>query len=265
MSAALVLVDAHVHVYPGARACSLLDAAAGNFASAADHAGAGEWQGVLLLTETASDDWFGAVASGDDTVAGWTVERCARESCSIRASRQKQVLTIIAGRQIVTAERIEVHAFGTLARIRDGLPLRETVAAAWKAGAFVALPWGVGKWLGARGRMVEQLLRDAEFHSVLPADNGGRPWFWPERRFGLDSRPVLRGSDPLPLPGEEVRVGTSGVSFPGELDAEAPARDLLDRFRKLRREELRPYGPMERASRFFRNQLLLRLRKRNLT
>jgi hypothetical protein len=171
-------------------------------------------------------------------------------------------MTIVAGRQIVTAERLEVHALGTRAKFIDGADIRATLDAVHEAGALAVLPWGVGKWLGHRGRLVEAIFRSPATFNVHASDNGGRPGFWPEPRFALlRDRPLLCGSDPLPLPGEEYRAGGFGSWFEGALPADAPATALLERIAKMSTGELRAYGTAETASRFFRNQLLLRLRQ----
>ena len=68
---------------------------------------------------------------------------------------------VIAGRQIVSAERIEVLALGTRTQIPDGQPLAATIDAVRADGALAVLPWGFGKWWGARGRMVDAYLETA--------------------------------------------------------------------------------------------------------
>jgi len=260
----IILCDAHVHVYPGADVSGLLDAAAQNFKQAAARLGAREWRGVLMLTEVAGVDWFGSVAgaAGGCEVGAWRVTRSPAEPISLQANASGASMTIVAGRQIVTAERLEVHALGTCAHIADGADIHVTLDAVRQTGALVVLPWGVGKWLGTRGRLVEAVFRSQAALNVYAADNGGRPAFWPERRFELlHDRPLLRGSDPLPLPGEEYRVGGFGSWFAGSLSADTPAASLRALVAKLPAGELHAYGSAETASRFFRNQLLLRWRR----
>ena len=231
MNDRIVLLDAHVHVYPGVDVAGLLTAAARHFALAAQRIGAREWQGVLMLTEVAGVDWFGSVAhtEGGCEFGAWRVIRSPSETISLQASTHDMRITIVAGRQIVTAERIEVHALGiqtvgTQTELADGADLQATLNAVYQSGALAVLPWGVGKWLGVRGRLVATALQSRAASNVYAADNGGRPAFWPERRFALaQNRPLLRGSDPLPLCGEEYRAGSFGSWFTGSLPADAPA------------------------------------------
>jgi hypothetical protein len=262
MSSTHVLLDAHVHVYPQFNAAGLLTAAARNFRAAAARLGAPTWQAYLLLTETARDHWFdtAAGAPAQSGLDGWQLRLRDHCDASMEAVRGEDRLVIVAGRQIVTAERLELHAIGTRMRFADGLPARATLAEIAASGALALLPWGVGKWLGARRSIAERLLRSevAELRA-LPADNGGRPWFWPERLLAVGKGPLLRGSDPLPLRGQETRAGQSGCWYEAAGTGSLKARELVGCLRQLTRPELHSYGPDESLLRFFRNQLALRL------
>lgn len=259
----ITLVDAHVHVYPGADVPRLLTSAAMNFASAAKSLDAESWQASLLLTETAAVDWFDTMAAaGERTLGEWRLTFAAHDPVSLKATGPLGVLRIVAGRQIVTAEKIEVHAFGTRAKFVDGIDARTTLKTVSQSGAMAALPWGVGKWVGARGGLVEDLLKSSPPRTLFVADNGGRPGIWSDRRLAIADQPVLRGSDPLPLPGEERRVGESGIWLEGVLPDTATASDLLERISSASPAAVYFYGPTENIFRFVRNQLLLRTAKR---
>jgi hypothetical protein len=180
----------------------------------------------------------------------------------LEAQRGDCSLHIVAGRQIVTAERIEVHALAMRQTIADGQTLRATLEEVRASDALVVLPWGVGKWLGRRGRLVAEALA-ADLGTVWLSDNGGRPWFWRDAllaRAPAAGRPVLRGSDPLPLPGEERRVGSFGCWLRGSV---ATAAALIARIRSSTPADLHPYGNSESLARFLRNQSALRLRRRD--
>ena len=115
---AVTVVDAHVHVHPGTDARALLDSAARNLAAVATEIGAQTWQGVLMLAEMRGADWFGATRRGAPQTPGWSIEPVADDAASLSATRPGVELTIIAGRQIVTAEGIEVLALATTAEYR---------------------------------------------------------------------------------------------------------------------------------------------------
>jgi hypothetical protein len=267
MSRQVVLVDAHVHVYPGADVPGLLSAAARNFRAAAEGVGAAGWHGVLLLTEVATANWFESVASPARTTSAgpWTMTWSPEDPAALKVSDDQTTMTVVAGRQIVTAERLEVHAFGTRAEFPEGRSAQDTLQAVQDAGAIAALPWGVGKWLGERGRLVERLLTTATARRVFAADNAGRPSFWHERRLSLRvDQPVFRGSDPLPLVAEEYRVGKFGSWMEGSLAPHETATLFLGRLSRLPPSQLRPYGRPASIAQFLRNQTMLRLQKHGL-
>jgi hypothetical protein len=264
-SAPITLIDAHVHIYPCADAASLLSAAASNLRRAANRVGATAWHGVLFLTEVAGTSWFSTVAGspGGRMFGEWRVTGAPQDPLSLEALRDGEKLQIVAGRQIVTRENVEVHALGTRHIIPDGLELIMTLRQVREAGALAVLPWGVGKWLGERGRLVASTV-DADSAGLYVSDNAGRPWFWRDpilMRMRSIRRPVLRGSDPLPLAGEELQVGQFGSWFSGVPPAGATAGAIIERIRSSRAGELQDFGNSESAGRFLRNQLLLRVKR----
>ncbi len=263
----MILVDAHVHVHPVANVAGLFDAAARNFSTAAKQLHAARWQGVLLLTEMAQMDWFQSVADKPvpEQCGDWLLSRIPGEAVCLRATSSDASLIVVAGRQIVTTEGIEVLALGTTTRIADRQSLDATLEAVRKVQAIAVLPWGVGKWLGRRGELVASALRNAASQQLFAGDNSGRPYFWPRPKvFELaesQGRPVLPGTDPLPLPDAEQRVGATGFWLDGQLPEDAPWRVLLTRLLAATSAEVRPYGTRESMGRFFHSQLALRMSK----
>jgi hypothetical protein len=169
---------------------------------------------------------------------------------------------VIAGRQVVTRERLEVLALGTVAPLRDGESIETTLGAVRDAGAAAVLPWGVGKWLGARGAIVARVLADPQWADVFLGDNGNRLTLGPEpphlttaRRAG---RGVLPGSDPLPLPGEETRVGSYGFAVEVALDTLRPAAALLTLLKSG--AAFVTFGRRTALPRFIGRQLALKLK-----
>ena len=255
----IVLADAHVHVHEGVEPGALLDAAHRNLAA---HAPAGEWLawgGALLLAETARRRWFEDVQRANGARCGaWTVERGGDE-LTLRASRGADELAIVAGRQVVTAERVEVLALFTRECVPDGLPLVATLDAAVLAGAVAVLPWGVGKWMGRRGRLVEEALGEAGARPVYPGDIAARPRAWPDpgafSNARRHARPPLPGTDPLPLPGDERRVGRYGFRVEARAATGRALRELL---RAQEPPALAGFGARDRAWRVLRDQVRLR-------
>ena len=218
------LVDAHVHVQRCFDEGVFFDSALANLKGVdGGRLGGLDWLGCLLLTETAGADVFAGLKVRTGTCAGAWRFRPTAEDCSLIACREgEQPLVLVAGRQIVSAERIEVLALGATAALPDGKTLAQTLAMVRAAGALAVLPWGFGKWLGRRGRLVAEQIAAARPGDLFPGDNGGR--------LALSLRPrlfalaearglaVLPGSDPLPLPQEVAKVARYGFVLQAPFD-----------------------------------------------
>ncbi len=282
-----VPIDAHVHLHPCFSLAEFLDGAAVNFTAVAARRGrarpsprtagaptppdaspaAGSPTGVLLLAEGVGE---GALARLERAVEeggppGWRLSALS-EAGSLAAEREDGVrLTLVAGRQAVTAEGLEVLALACGAAIPDGEPLAATLAAARAAGALPVVPWGAGKWWLGRGRRVVEAIEREDPADFFLGDNGGRPRLAPrpalfERAERRGIR-VLPGSDPLPFPRHARRAGSSGFLLARRLDAERPGASLKHALGEggLSPE---PYGEGERALPFLLNAVAMQVRKR---
>lgn len=221
-------VDGHVHLYPGYDWRVAVRAMVENLGKGAE----GEAVLVGLLAEGAGVGFFREVRANP--------ERFRSEAVALEPSPDPGALVVkaggrgkaylVAGRQVVTAERLEVLAIGTDADIPDGQPVRRTLELVKAAGAVAVLSWSPGKWFFGRGKLVRRLLEEAPAGSFLLGDTALRPMYWPfpslmalGRRRGFK---VVGGSDPLPLPDEERRIGTYGVCVRAAFDPEAPAESV---------------------------------------
>jgi len=173
-------------------------------------------------------------------------------------------LFLISGRQIVTAERLEVLALSTVSEIPDGLPLEETVAEVEKNGALPVIPWGFGKWIGRRGRILKRFMEEVSRPSFFLGDNGGRPAFLPEPAlfpFGRERGiRILPGSDPLPYPSETDRAGSFGFALRVPLDPGRPSHGIRTSLADHATCP-EPYGRLETPFRFLRNQVAMQMMK----
>ena len=297
-----ILLDAHVHFHSGFALDPFLDAAYDNLRRGGEQLGAGDsFTGGLMLTESHGAAAFagwraaaedpqpvgppagreapqplgpaagGAAPAGHPQAGGpssaWRFERTA-EANSLWAVPKKRPgarLLLIAGRQLVTREDLEVLGLGLGEDLGEGLALDAAVAAVLERGAVPVVPWGFGKWWFRRGRRVAELLRSGAAGCLFLGDNAGRPrGFPPPRLFAEAARHgvfVLPGSDPLPSPRHATRAGRCGFALRGELDAERPAAGILERLRSCRRQPDtfgRHAGPLD----FVRDQLAMQVRKR---
>jgi hypothetical protein len=269
VSSPLVLVDAHVHFHAGFERGSFLDAATTSFAAASARLGRtpATTTGVLIFTECAGAHFFQEFreSAGEAWPGGWVARRTA-EPASLAARREDgSQLLLLAGRQIVTRERLELLALACDAEFPDGVPVESSIEEVERAGGLAVLPWGFGKWTFDRGRRVADLLRHRGADGLLLGDSGGRPALWPRPALIREAEHrgvgILSGSDPLPLPGEIRRVGSFGSVLRVALDRDRPALSLL---RTARDAAFRPetYGRLLTLKAFLRNQINLRLWKR---
>ncbi len=270
-----VLADAHVHIHDCFDLDSMLDCAWSNFNQAAARLGQTQAvQYLLLLTESRWANYFERLSSGEIPLQRWQVHPNS-EHCSLElqrppahgtgeSTRDAAKLTLVAGNQVVAQEGLELLTLGTAQRFEDGEPLVNSLQQATSAGAVCVIPWGFGKWMGRRGRVLEGLLANPDLPVFHLGDNSGRPWFWPRPApFGSGigrARRVLPGSDPLPFASEFWRAGTFGFHVPVTPDPERPMQALSQALRE--QPSVHAYGRQEGAVRFVRNQVAMQFRKR---
>ena len=178
---------------------------------------------------------------------------------AVRASGERMV--IVAGRQIVTRERLEVLALGKDLEIPDGLSMADTLEQVRESGALPVLPWGFGKWWGRRGSQVESVLQ--EDRELFLGDSAGRleggiapRLFRQAREIGIR---LLPGTDPLPFSSHAGRAGSYGFRLPGAADEHRPATDLLRRIRQA--GQPRTFGRRAGLVRFLKDQTAMQLRR----
>lgn len=260
-----ILADAHVHLRSLAQLTSLAQAAQRNFLAATQSLCPAEPpERVLFLTESADEPAFAPLARWAATQAnptdGLSLHPTAEKQSLRLTLADERNLHIIGGRQIVTQEGIEVLALGHIRPYGDGLPMTSVLRDLAQEEALLVLPWGVGKWLGHRGEIIARMLAGWQGEHLFVGDNGNRPRCWPlpaSFRAGAANR-NLPGSDPLPLPGQEERVGSYGFACQGAFDHDRPFHSLATLLRDPA-TIIRPYGRPERFWRFCTNQARLRL------
>lgn len=267
----MIYFDAHVHIQENFALDRLLASARRNFSRqhqqiCPDRPGTF----FLLLTEAKNCDRFAdlklqAKSATGPTAGGWRITTTAEQESLLGVCDDwpENRLFLLAGRQIVTAERLEVLALATAARVADHLPLPETVDKVRHQQGLAVLPWGAGKWLGKRGQIITAFIKTVNPDRLFVGDNGGRPLFWPTPRpfitaAGRGIR-LLPGSDPLPLADEELRVGSYGAMVQGECSSDQPAADLRMILGKSS-TVIAPFGKRLSAMRFFKTQIALRRR-----
>ena len=264
------LIDTHVHFHDCFDLRAFLEAASSNLGRAERRLGLEDGPPparVLLVMEmeTVAPRLLARLATVRETQSdlGWELETSEPGSAVLRHP-DLGALALVEGRQIVTAERLELLATPCTVDIPDGLPITRALREVERHGAVPILPWGFGKWTGRRGRAVAALLDSWSPGRFLLADNGGRPRAsWKPRLLTLAAQrgfTVVRGSDPLPQAADVRRVGSSGSLLRGGFDWTRPAASSRTLLRYLHQSP-RSFGTGVGLVAFAVNQVHVRLRR----
>jgi len=224
----------------------------------------------LWFVENWGDRAFAALRDGT-----WVPSRhrvvATSEVESLRVeSAEGEGVFLVSGRQVVTTENLEVLIVGLspddeLAGVAPRAAAADVLLRRGLAkDALVGLPWGFGKWLGPRGRTVDEVAARPEFRNeprFFFGDILARCRPWPEPSVFRSGPPVLPGTDPLPLVGFEDRVLRYGFRVEAVLDPDRPWRSL--RSAVLARAGLEPFGGPDGLVATIVNQTRYRLRKRS--
>jgi hypothetical protein len=220
--------------------------------------------GVLLLTQAKTERVFETLQ--DSPRAGdWNVGPASAEAETLIARRGSESIAVVCGRQLRASDGLEVLALGTRERFPDGLPLADAIASVQGSGAIAVLPWGFGKWLGSRGRKVQNEFSSGTPDLLFAGDNGGRVGSLPMPRLiraaAARGFRVLPGSDPFPFAADHRRVGAFGFMAATELPLSAPWRALRSWLLGSSGSPV-PYGRGCNPLRFALNQIGIQLYRR---
>ncbi|PHR29797.1 MAG: hypothetical protein COA36_02790 [Desulfotalea sp.] len=266
----MILFDGHTHIYDCYDLEIFFAAAFKNFSTAgAKLKSESSVTFFMLLAEAGGVHYFKklqeiARSGGGSLPTSWRVEE-SDEAYSLFVFHDNfpsMRLIVAAGRQLITKEKLEILALMTEQEFEDGMTLEDCVDTVAQAGGIPVCPWGAGKWMGTRGKVLADYTLNSNELFYL-GDSGGRPSIWPRPSLfkgkAVASR-LLSGSDPLPLAAEEGKVGQFGAFIDCDCPQERPATFLRDQL-KNSQIELTPYGRQCCPLLFFKNQVALRLKK----
>lgn len=259
----LVVIDVHAHYYAGFGAGEFFSASWRNLGKAAGVAATNITRALVLL-ETRDSDWLRGWREqglGPDG-QGWVVEATGESLSLWMKHPDGRSLLLIGGRQFNTLEGLEVVLIGCDRNaLQDGLPLRNYLDSRAED-CLPVIPWGAGKWLGARGKLINALLADGSAGFFL-GDNAGRPAALPAgaqfrlaRAAGIA---VLPGSDPLPIAAHATRAGTAGCRVTADVSGAAPGASVLKALGVFGAEPQECFGIGSALLPFVRDQITLRL------
>ena len=227
----MIAIDAHTHIYSEIHAENTLANGGENLKQLVEP-GAST---VCFLCDPVGSDIFSRLRDLSDP----DCRAANRAGCSVSITSESTSLTVsngteagvvvIRGQQLVSSEKLEVLAIGHTANLTTGRPLHKMLDEARAAGAHIIVPWGAGKWMGARGRLVSEMLKREAFPGLHIGDNGGRPAVWRVPQFRLAAErgiKIISGSDALPIAGDERRIGTYGTVIDRQLDTSSPWQSI---------------------------------------
>ena len=269
----MLFIDAHVHIHNCFNLETFFDSASNNIKTKAAQLGFdNQFIPVLMMAESANMNWFHSLCEYGkghnpdilENMGCWEIQLLPEESV-LKAVHQNSEIYIFNGRQIVTAEGLEVLALVTSNFFSDGLPLKETIELVRRGDGIPVIPWGFGKWWGHRGKIITKLINGPTKPGFFIGDNGGRPWFLPRPVFfnlaETSGIPILPGSDPLPFASENHRAGSLGLFLPGQISDSSPTSGIKDIILNSA-GNIRSFGNLENPFRFLRNQIFMQTKKR---
>ncbi len=229
-------MDAHAHLYPFFDTDAALSFAHENLSRILEAFSiSSAAPKVLLLADARISNGMGKNTPGSlDRFVNLTdwhpVGRPDELTVELVRESDGATLFLVQGHQVKARNGLEVLGLITGDPFEDGLSFNSSLAAVVERESITVIPWGFGKWTGARKREVMEAVRNSDDQRMFLGDNSGRPGGWPEPKlFQLGARMgirVLPGSDPLPLPGEEKKLGRYGFLLPWGFDPERPAPSL---------------------------------------
>ena len=228
-----LVMDTHVHLYRDTDQADTLRQARVRLLRWAERWNLPRPLPVLCLAERHDHNVFVELKNGRLPLGPeFTIEVPQEPGAVLIFARNESAPTVVlAGRQIVTSEKVEVLGLIMENLVQDGRPLLDTLERIRAEGGLPVLSWAPGKWWGQRGRLARGAIAAAEPGALLLGDSSLRPWLWPEPRLFRKGREqgltVVAGSDPLPIPGDAAWAGqVATVYHPAAVDLERPASSI---------------------------------------
>ena len=228
-----ILFDGHVHVYPNLDLSLMIKNTLKN-AIIAQRTSSNRDDAVKmwLLAERSDCSIFENLTQLPE-INGFTVHKTKEDNSLLikTADTKEPILYILAGRQIISKNNLEICCLGSRYSKEDRtLTEAELVEEISNSGGVAALNWAPGKWFGSRGKIVKNIFNSLSPQQLLICDTTMRPSFWPTPKLMAgavkNGFKVIGGSDPLPFEGEEKVIATYASIVKGEFDYDRPAESL---------------------------------------
>lgn len=269
----MIFLDAHVHLHDCFQLMSFFDHIEDNVHNILKlTVEASRLSCCLFLAEPDKANYLGRIQHDGcafshhhlNELGGWRVYGTAEPSSLFVVNGDGFRIFLIAGQQLQTAEGLEVLAVAPKYRLSEGRPLEQMIAEVVRAEGLAIIPWGFGKWMGRRGKVLRRILEGSNPPELFIGDNGGRPKYLPEPQlFRLAKRNsvrILPGSDPLPFPDQVGRAGSYGSILGGALATKMPASEIKRKLVGL--DDFEKFGRLESFLTFVKHQVLMQWVKR---
>ncbi|NQT25501.1 hypothetical protein HQ585_09100 [candidate division KSB1 bacterium] len=233
----LLLIDAHVHLYPNYNLNLAFRIGVENLVEAyqkTDHDLPSNSTIVWLLTERNDCRLFDEITETPNLFTQSNRQvRMGKEPGALLIQQEKLPdLYILAGRQLVSTDGLEVLALTGWKKCPDRkYPAIDLIKQVNECGAIPVLNWAPGKWFLKRGKIVRDLIGTSK--KPFPFVIGDTPlrhslWSQPKQMKQAIRKEIkmLAGSDPLPFKGEESMIGTYGNAVQGVFDPDKPVTSV---------------------------------------
>ncbi len=222
-----LIADTHIHLYPCYDLITAFNNLRLNLQQLAPNA-----VRAAFFTERSDCDYFAGIRDGSVKVVSndFRNEPLDEKEGLVLIDKDGSLLYLFAGRQIVSAERVEILALTTDMTIDDGMPAQDVINAVIGSGGVPVLSWAPGKWMFKRKKVISELIHSFSPDKLLIGDTSLRPTLWMEpllmRKAVKKGFSVIAGSDPLPFIGEENYLGKYGSIINGPFDKNKPIASI---------------------------------------
>ncbi len=239
MAQTTLLIDGHVHLYPVFDLLKAVENGLENlFLNAKKkNINLNDEVPIWLLVERSDTNFFDELSNSPEKYNQGEIKLVkAKDNLTIKVEKEKEtILYILAGRQLVTKENLEVLSLVSDFNVPDKeKPMDEIIQLIRDAGGIPALNWAPGKWFGSRGKIINEQIEKQSPENIYIGETTMRPTVWlkPKLIKKAENRGfrVMAGSDPLPFRGEEKEIGSFGFKIEGEFDPENPAQSMRNIF-----------------------------------
>jgi hypothetical protein len=262
------IADAHAHLYPFYKTGIALSWAHQNLSNALDSIDfPDETAKALLVVDPVSGPFVPPPLRDAARFLGAFPWRATNHPDHLTVELRRETdgarLFLIQGYQVRAQDGLEVLALATDSRFEDGLPFQEALQSVLKSDAILVLPWGFGKWTWDRGKKVRSALPALRGSRSFVGDNSGRPRLSHKppliREAARTGVLTLPGSDPLPIPGEERKLGRYSFILESGFHPDAPGATLKASLEEMQ-EQPAILGERESLLEFLRIQFWRRMK-----